>query len=926
LRQVSSRTFAIAALILATLPAAAQAKLRAPALQSPDSGATVESPPPLTWVAVKGADHYEVQVAANDKFTAQVAAFGAGSTLATNNTAASPTKALADGTYYWRVRAISPGDAAGAWSNPRRLDKAWETAPLLQGGDNLAISWPLTPLVLKWSIVPHAEKYLLTIATDDALSNVILGSATNPVEVFGNVFAVPGNLPPGDYSWAVTPVDSDNHRGQRSTVGHFHWSWPTTTAVRLADLDDDPRVFDPQFSWDPIPGAAQYEVEVNAAQDFAQGSKWCCDDKTIGTSLSPKSVLANNAYYMRVRAFDAQGNAGVWNVLNGGASFTKQFDDVVPSVPNLHLETTTGPLATGSATDAPIVRWNPVPGASYYDVQLVGFQDGFGCDWSHPADFIPGSLGWTPLRGELTPPPSGSDPYCFRVRARSDDDAQTHAVWSDWTQLGDNSTPAFELAAQPPPGPVGGPPLATAASDYLSPVGQPTTRTPIFTWNRVSGANCYRVVVSRDASFTNIADMSETRIPAYAPRLHFLGGKVPLSDETTHYYWAVFPATGVNCSGINSTFADNHPQFFDKNSTPPSLIGPINNSDISNQPTFRWTEAENAREYRLQVSQDPTFGDPIDDVITDSTAFTSSSTYPADTQLYWRVRANDWNGQGLNWSPTGTFVRRLIAPTFQAVDNPVTELLPTIRWVPVEGAVSYTVHVEDTTAGDTNYDVLSPLTTPVKVTGTGIMHVAARANFPRKGGGVVSSGFFNPIAITKTLGPVKHANGLKTGKRVLITWDPDPGASSYTADVSTTDGFNSTVDFVRTANPHWAPQLRNSPGGRLFWRVAPIDSAGNKGAYATGSFVLPKGMRITAFGLLRKGKSARVSISAANMNRKAIKGARVTVTGAGIPTKRATTNRKGQVNVTIRPRKRGTITVVVHKKGFADGSSTVKVK
>jgi hypothetical protein len=925
-------TLAIVVLRMGALSGVAQAKLRAPAPQSPDNGAAVEAPPPLTWSSVKGADHYEVQVSANDRFTAPTVSFGTNAGLTTNNTAATPTKQWPDGTYYWRVRAISPADSAGAWSSPRRLVKAWETAPLLQGGDNLAISWPLTPLVLKWSIVPHAQKYLVTIATDDALSNVVLGTATKPVEIYGNVFALPSTLAPGDYSWAVTPVDSDGHRGQRSALGHFHWSWPTTTNVRIADLDSDPRVFDPQFSWDPVPGAAQYEVEVNAAQDFAPGSKWCCDDKTIGTSLSPKIVLANNAYYVRVRAFDALGNAGVWNVFDGGNPFTKQFDDVIPTIPNLRLTDVAGDLATGSTTDTPIVRWDPVPGASYYEVQTTSFQDGFGCDWTTGHSMFPGALAWTPETSDpqsVDPPDLGNPAkkLCFRIRARSDDDAQGHGVFSDWTQLGSNSTAAFAFAAQPAPGPVGGPPLATSLDDYVGPIqGQLTSRTPVFTWKRVSGARSYQVVVSRDASFTNIADVGTTNAPAYAPRLSTVNPRVPLSDETTHYYWAVFPATADNGTGINSTYSDNNFRAFDKNSTPPTPIGPVNGTPVTTQPTFRWTEAENAREYRLQVSQDPTFGSPIDDVITDSTAFTSSSTYPADTQMYWRVRANDWNGQGLNWSQTGTFIRRLVAPTFLGVDNPVTELLPTIHWSPVEGAVSYTVHVEDTVAADKNYDVASPLTTPSQITGTGIMHVAARANFPKSSAGVVSSGFFNPIAITKTLGPVKNANGLKTGKRVLITWDPDPSAKSYSAEISTTDAFGTRVESIGTANPSWAPLLHRSPGGRLYWRVTPVDDRGGHGAYAIGSFVLPKGMSITTSGLLRKGHAGHLTIYVRDAKRKAIRGAKVTITGAGLATKRAKTNRKGLVSVSVRPRKRGKITVVGHRKGFADGSAAITVR
>ncbi len=86
------------------------------------------------------------------------------------------------------------------------------------------------------------------------------------------------------------------------------------------------------------PGAAKYEVEVNSSVDFAPGSKVCCSQLTISTSLAPTVVFRDNTYYWRVRALDAAGNAGVWN---RGPDFVKTFDKVppvtAPSIKNLHM-------------------------------------------------------------------------------------------------------------------------------------------------------------------------------------------------------------------------------------------------------------------------------------------------------------------------------------------------------------------------------------------------------------------------------------------------------------------------------------------------------------------------------------------------------------------------------------------------------------
>ena len=133
---------------------------------------------------------------------------------------------------------------------------------------------------------------------------------------------------------------------------------------------------DPQFEWNAIPGAAKYEIEVNTSTDFAAGSKVCCTDPTIGTSLSPTKLLANNTdlpgaqdgYHWRVRAIDLDGNAGEWT---RGQTFKKVFDHVPPTVPGLRITTTWHHVPSGGATSAPIVDWEPVPGASSYEVRVV---------------------------------------------------------------------------------------------------------------------------------------------------------------------------------------------------------------------------------------------------------------------------------------------------------------------------------------------------------------------------------------------------------------------------------------------------------------------------------------------------------------------------------------------------------------------------
>lgn len=841
--------------LIASTGTAGARPLSSPALAAPANGALVQQFPAISWNAVAGAAGYEYQIAADSRFSSISLGSGSGKgTSHTKNLAAALDKQLPNGTYHWRVRAVTLKDAVGRWSKVRKVVKNWSQAPQITGGDGGAVSWPTTPLVLRWSSVPFAAKYIVSIATDPALSNVVVGTAAQPLETQGTNYALASSLAPGTYYWAITPLDADGHRGVRSRVASFTWNWPTAVGTSVSDLDPDPGVFDPIFSWDPVPGAARYEVEVNSAEGFPAGSKWCCAGTTTGTSLAPLQVLANNAYYWRVRAVDARGNAGVWNY---GAPFTKAFDSLDPSIPNLTVRGIAGDALAGApATEAPIVTWDPVPGASRYEVQLGDYeQTGHFCDWSkvneqgHHADTA--TTAWTPLGVSGHGPfPEGFPAvqrdkmlttgvaYCVRVLAHSDDDAQHAQVTSEWTYLNGYNNPAFTFAA-PPTGEASTCPTTSAGAYRLPASGSSTSRTPYFTWTSVPGAGGYYVVIARDAGFTHVVDLGFTNVTAYAPRL---ANGAPLSDETTTYYWAVVPANRPTGEGVCSDALHNNPQSFNKSSIPPASLSPASGANVSAQPSFRWSASENARNYRLQVSQDPTFSNPIDDVTTDATGYTSSSTYPADTVVYWRVRANDWTGQGLNWSPTQSFVRRLPIPTLLPSPPTGGQGIEPLVWTPVPGAISYDLHSEEPDGTKRDFNVEAPSATVVKYFGAGIWRWQVRAEFPAGAGGKVPGGYSAPQARLLGLGAPGGARGVRSGSRLLITWNPDPEAKQYNVEVSASNGFSRRLDSHRTDGTSWAPDVdlkAKGNTGTLYWRVAAIDQGGNIGSYASGTFGAP---------------------------------------------------------------------------------------
>ena len=935
----------LAVLALCLLAAAsAQAAPRAPALSAPADGAGVQSPPALTWGSVKGAVQYQIEVAADPNFGSIVD----NGRQRVRSTAASLDTTLADGEYFWRVRAIDDDRDAGKWSSVRSFVKTWTAQPqLLEPADALSVSWPTFPLILKWSNTEYAVKYMVTIATDPSLAQAIVGSVSKPLETSATVFALPATLPSGRYYWAVTPVDSAGHPGRRSRVGTFDWKWPNALTPTLEDLNPSTEpnpegvVHHPLFKWTPVLGAARYDIEVNSSPDFAASSKKCCAESPTGTSISPTEQFENDReYYWRVRAVDPSGAAGTWY---RGPDFTKGFDTATPSVKNLRLTDNLGTaLAPGATTSAPVALWDPVPGAGAYEVQTAD-HDGVGaCDWNNAHADHTATTAWTPIAstsadpdGSASWPPTtedsnivvnGSGPICLRVLAKLDDRAGDRQIISTWTQLGGEGNPAFVLQQ---PADYGTPvvPWQTSPGDYLSPSGITTQQMPVFRWKAVSGAKSYWVVVSRNSNFTSVIDVAFTRWPAYAPR-HRDESKV--YEDGTGLYWKVLPSQQTD-GALSGT---SQPVVFNKQSVPPEPIEPVDGSDVTRQVVFRWKPVHAAVSYTLQVATDESFSDVLETVKTESTVYATLKSYPADALLYWRVRANAEDGAALTWSypregyPLPTFRRRLPAPV-PAADNPTGgEGIPPLRWGPLDGAVSYKVHVDYPDGDQKDFEIGSPAISFTKWAGPGVWRWRVAANYAA-GSGTVSSAYSAPQDYVRRMGPPPGTRADANSQRVILAWQPDPVADRYLAEVSDTNSFTNNVERIRTENPVWAPTLNDNDyeaGGVFYWRVASIDDENNIGAFATGSFSFAKGMRLRLRGSQRRGRRDSTQVIVTDYRKKALRGVTVRLTGKGVRKLKRKTNKQGVAVFSMRPRKKGVLTFRATRKGYAPASTTLRVR
>ena len=942
---------------------AAKATLKTPSLVAPAAGLRSDGVPWFGWAPVKGAAQYEFQIAADAGMNAPVLGRGY-DRFFTKNTRATLKKSLPDRTYWWRVRAATEKGQVSSWTAPRAFTKSLSAPQPLSPIGGTPVSFPTTPLKLAWSPVDRASKYLVTIAADPRLATVIGGK---PVETYATTFTRAGVLPSGTYYWGVTPVDAQGNPGTPSAVSSFVWAWPTRTAVRVIDLVAAPEVFDPQFAWDPVPGAARYEVEVNTSQDFAPGSKVCCAGTTIGTLYSPRVVLKDNRYYWRIRAIDVDENPGEWNY---GEVFDKRFDKVPPvadvSIKNLRMRDNVvdpgSDVEPGTPesyeTHVPMLTWDPVPGAASYQVEVApAAPTPADCNWTSTTShwvvktsvnaWAPLGSGWNGQRPYQDPTTVATEvpslivggAYCARVRARTDRDASGDDVYGDYTYVVNGHgkatpgpAPAFTWLGAPAGGACSEPCTSgyLGAGDYLVPAtGTFTPRTPFFTWKPLAGKASYFVLVAKDAQFSNIVDYGFTQLPVYSPRNLFRPTTYP--DETTSYFWAVLPANQANggqAAGVPLLAA---PQTFEKRSTPPSRLEPALGSDITGHPTFRWTSVEGARRYRVQVSQDDRFGDPLEDVVTNSTAYTSNTTYPADTVLYWRVRADDENLIGLTWSATGTFQKRLETPQPSPTNPTRGDYIPTWTWDAISGAVSYDVHADlpDGTQADMT-GMRTAAVTPVLMYGTGVFRWKVRANYPRQPFGTVAGPYSSTQVFTRTIAEPTGVRSDASKKYPLLLWDPKPGPKSYQVEISTRPDFARLVERVATDNTNYAPTLRQAAyagGDPIYWRVAAVDEGRSVGDWSpTQRIGVVKKLRLKVRGKPARRTLRRMSVTVLTAANRPIVGAAVRVSGAGARRMVARTNRRGVVTFRVRATKRGMIVFRATKSGYQSATLRLRVR
>ena len=792
-----------------------------PALVSPAAGASFKINPTLAWNSVPGGVYYDVQISQNPQFTGTL-------TEESRKTAGtfthSITADLADGIWYWRVRAVNSTRGTGNWSVVRSfiMDTTGPAAPVLLSP--LTDYTPLSVPVFTWKGSVDSKSYLFEIGTSSdngaTISPLTDGSTGS---VYGQSVVAVSSFKPAKipietlYYWHVRAFDSLGNPGvwSESRTISLQTSLPPAPLL-VAPVSGTPVNAVPLLSWNASASAETYEVQISSSSIFSISPVII----NAGTDLSttPVGPLTDGIWYWRVRGRNHTGGVGSWSIAR---SFT--LDTQAPASP-VQVSPLPGVLWT-----TPSFSWKVVPTATGYQFEYGTSTDGT------TATFI--SQYVSPVLTTIThkPPAIPAGDYFWHVRAR---DAAGN--WSDWSELRANTMYAPKI-----PGPAV---ISPVSGSYVN------TRTPTLTWKCAAGAISYDILLSDNLSFTG----ENTR------RLVTGEGECSvevLDSMLTHngkWYWKI-SATNVSMVGGDFSPAA-HFTFDDQVPPAPSLISPADQiSTLRVIPAFSWSPVTGANAYQFQIDNNgfvgsvffTTPGQDVSGTPITTTTFSPTNLLPMIEYL-WRVRARDAAQNWSEWSAVRSFTLLPAIPAAPTPVSPANGLLtndprPKLSWNGIFSGDTYRIQVDKSVgfgAPVINEKLGSGILTfsPVSDIPDGQYYWRVQGininDEPGKWSAVRT--FIIDTQAPPAPKPVSPANNIANLRATpLFTWSAVTGANAYQFALDDESGFVDPIIITPGESVPGTPIITISyktPALSTlipyFWRIRSRDAAGNWGMWS----------------------------------------------------------------------------------------------
>jgi hypothetical protein len=506
---------------------------------------------------------------------------------------------------------------------------------------------------------------------------------------------------------------------------------------------------EPLLSWHAVAGATSYRVQISPSTAF---STLAYDVGTSATAATPQVDLAPGTWFWRVNA-KVGGSSGPWSA----STFIKTARLV--SAPTQLTPPDGATLDT--STEAPVLAWTAVSGASSYQIEFstsASMADPFWANVSTTsfiADFA--TLG---------------QPLYWHVRAVARNKV-TSGPWSGirW----------FETEFQRIP-------------TVVSPADGASARDIDLEWTALAGVAAYELEIT-PGPIPDWSSHNTRQIVSTATRYQF-------EDAN-----ASIPATWVWRVRARDLHGNRGPWTIPRVvtrvlSSAPSLSAPASGSTVGENPTLSWSSVVRADFYQVDVSPNAAFDAGVATYYTTETTFDIPSSDVSPYVLvkggtyHWRVRGIDNTTAQLfamarpasPWSSSRTFVYDPAISTLLSPPNGATVQVPTLQWNPVNVIhTRVTIEDKDGTIVDramTFADTYTPAVHMDPADGPFSWYVERVAE-PGDGSAVVAwksaTRTFNLTAITASAGTPTPLLPSASHSLItpLLTWTPVVGADHY---------------------------------------------------------------------------------------------------------------------------------------------------
>jgi hypothetical protein len=276
-----------------------------PRLSTADPGLPAWTTPTFLWDRVDGAAGYRLQVDDDSNFSTPLI------DKKVDGTSYTPTTVFADGTYYWRVTIRRSDTVFGHWTPTMSFIKSSRPpqtlAPTLDEVVNTQPSFTWTA-VLTPTVTPRlaAPRYRLQISSD---LNFSANLKTIDTDSASYTLKKAESLADGYWYWRVAVVqDAVSKLGAYSPAQRFYKEYRSPSLTSPTQGSSTSK--SPQFEWNPLDGAAYYQIQIANNELFTA----TYPVPTDATHYTPTTPLKPGPVYWRVRMIDADGKLGPYEL------------------------------------------------------------------------------------------------------------------------------------------------------------------------------------------------------------------------------------------------------------------------------------------------------------------------------------------------------------------------------------------------------------------------------------------------------------------------------------------------------------------------------------------------------------------------------------------------------------------------------------